>query len=79
MVWWKDDANWVKGCTRFVVDGRTPAVRPWKTWKHAVTIDMRQLGVKQGDAQERVRRQGAIGRTRAHPTVPGNPPYSPTL
>ena len=42
----KDDANCVKACTRFVVEGRTPVSRPNKTWRYILSAKTRLLNPK---------------------------------
>ena len=39
------DADGVKACTRFVVEGTAPVVRPRKTWQNTLSADMRLLKV----------------------------------
>lgn len=70
----KDDADWVKNCTKLVVEGSVPPGRPRMTWQSAVSNDMRLLGVNRRDAKDRSKWRSAIRRTRAHPATPGNPP-----
>ena len=41
----KDDADYVKACTRLVVEGKVPAGRPRKTWQNILSADRRLLKV----------------------------------
>ena len=41
----KDDADYVKACTRLVMEGKAPVGRPRKTWQNTMSIDMRLLKV----------------------------------
>ena len=41
----KGDADWVKACTRSLVEGTSPVGRPTKTWQNTVSADMRLLKV----------------------------------
>ena len=51
----KDDDAWVKKCTRLEVDGVRQRGRPQKTWRDVVVSDMKAVGLKIGDAQDRER------------------------
>ena len=36
----KDDADYVKTCTRLVVEGKAPVGRPMNTWQNTLSVDM---------------------------------------
>ena len=44
----KDDADYVKACTRLVVEGTAPVGRPRKTWRNTLSADMHLLKVYLG-------------------------------
>ena len=45
----KDDADYVKACTRLVVEGKALVGRPSKTWQNTLSADMRLLKVDPQD------------------------------
>lgn len=67
----KDDEDWVKGCTKLVVEGTAPVGRPRKTWQNSVSADLNLMGIDHRDARDRVKWKRAIGR-KANPAEPGN-------
>src|SRR5260221_21070 len=50
----KDDCDWVKGCTVLEVEGPKPRGGPKKTWMEVVKMDMKEMGLRRDDAQDRV-------------------------
>jgi hypothetical protein len=48
-----EDENWVKKCTTLAVAGSRPIGRPKTSWMAVVKGDMKRLGLKREDAQER--------------------------
>ena len=50
----KDDCDWVKGCTVLEVEGLKPRGRPKKTWMDVAKRDMKEMGLRWEDAQDRV-------------------------
>ena len=58
----KDADNWVSACRNMAVSGERGRGRGRKTWKECVADDMRQLRLRQEDAQDRaVWRNGILG------------------
>ena len=49
----KDDNDWVKRCMDFKIEGLRQKGRPKKTWMEVVCKDMKSLGLKKEDAQQR--------------------------
>ena len=49
----KDDADYVKACTRLVVEGKAPVGRPRKTWQNTLSADMHLLKVALQSIHER--------------------------
>src|SRR5260221_9939898 len=68
----KDDCDWVKGCTVLEVEGPKPGGRPKKTWMEGVKRDMREMGLRQADAQDRVEWRRRLKGGPANPGEPGN-------
>src|SRR5260221_12256533 len=50
----KDDCDWVKGCSVLEVEGPKPRGRTKKTWMEVGERDMKEMGLRRGDAQNRV-------------------------
>ena len=73
----KDDKDWVKKVTRKelkVDEDKNPKGRPHKTWRETVNGDMKSLGLREGDAQDRdYWRDGIHGAKRLNPGIPGKP------
>ena len=44
----KDDADYVKACSRLVVEGKAPVGRSMKTWQNTLSADMCLLKVDPG-------------------------------
>ena len=58
----KDADDWVSACRNMAVSGERGRGRGSKTWKECVADDMRQLRLRQEDAQDRaVWRNGILG------------------
>ena len=58
----KDADDWVSACRNMAVSGERGRGRCRKTWKDCMVDDMRQLRLKQEDAQDRaVWRNGILG------------------
>ena len=49
----KDVADYVKACTRLVVEGKAPVGRPRKTWENTASADRRLLKVDPRDVHDR--------------------------
>ena len=49
----KADDDWVKKCTKVEVVGKVGRGRGRKTWLQCVNSDMKDLGLKVGEAQDR--------------------------
>ena len=64
MVWTcptQGGGDWLKLCGKFVVNGTRGAGR--KTWKKCVDDDMRKLGLRVEDAQDRLKwKDGCLGK-----------------
>jgi hypothetical protein len=57
----KDDRDWVKACQRLEVGGKRGRGRGKKTWRECVEEDMRMFGLREVDAQDRMRwRRGIL-------------------
>ena len=56
----KTDDDWVKKCMSIEVDGKRGKGRPMKTWSSVVKHDMKVMGLKREDAQDRCRWMGGI-------------------
>ena len=56
----KNADDWVSGCRGFVVDGARPVGRPKNTWKQVLVKDLKGLGLKAKDAQDRTKWRVAI-------------------
>lgn len=66
----KDVDDWVSACRNLAVSGERGRGRGRKTWKECVTDDMRQLRLRQEDAQNRaVWRNGILGNRPTHASV----------
>jgi hypothetical protein len=66
----KDVDDWVSACRNMTVSGERGRGRGRKTWKECVTDDMRQLRLRQEDAQDRaVWRSGILGSRPTHASV----------
>jgi hypothetical protein len=50
----KENEDWVKGCTVLEVEGIKPRGRPKKTWFEVIRNDMKVVGLKREDAQDRI-------------------------
>ena len=62
----KNDADYVRACTRLVVEWKAPVGRPRKTWQNTVSADMRLLKVDPQDAHDRMK-WSAIGWSKGKP------------
>ena len=51
----KNEEDWVKGCTVLEVEGVKSRGRPKKTWLELIRNDMKAVGLKREDTQDRVR------------------------
>jgi len=49
----KNDANWVKKCMEYEVQGPTPRGRPKRTWKQVVREDCQARKMNREDAMDR--------------------------
>jgi glutathione S-transferase len=56
----REDCDWVKVCQWVEVNGKRGHGRGRKTWREWVEEDMKALGLRSEDAQERLRRRKAI-------------------
>ena len=69
----KDNVDYVKACTRLVVEGTAPVGRPRKTWQNTLSTNTRLLKVDpRGDDNDRKNR--AIGWHKANSAASGTPP-----
>ena len=60
----KADDDWVKKCTRVEVDGNVGRGRGRKTWLQCVNRDMKGLGLRVEEAQDRqLGRRKIFGKT----------------
>ena len=67
----KDEGDWVKRSASMVVEGARSVGRPKKTWHDAVRTDMKLLGLKPTDAQDRAQWRRAIKRPKSDPAESG--------
>ena len=67
------DADYVKACTRLVVEGKAPIGTMRKILQNTLSADMRLLKVDARDVQDRKKRK-AMGRLNANPAASGTPP-----
>ena len=59
----KEEGDWVRKCLSMEVDGTRPRGRPQKTWYDNVLQDMKKVGLKRADAQDRgVWRRRVLGK-----------------
>ena len=56
----KENDDWVSACRELQVEGTRPRGRPRKTWNECVADDIKQLGLRREDAQDRTRWSGLI-------------------
>ena len=54
------DDDWVRACQRVEVDGKRSRGRGKKTWRECVVEDLKVLGLKDEEAQNRLRSRKAI-------------------
>jgi hypothetical protein len=60
----KENTDWVKRCMEMEVVGQRPRGRPRKTWMEVVRNDMKKMGLRREDAQDRNRwKRGIRGKT----------------
>jgi hypothetical protein len=64
----KDDDDWVKRCSGFVVEGKRPVGRPSKSWNEVLREDLRELGLVPEEAQDR-----KLWRRKIHGCKPADP------
>ena len=64
----KENDDWVSACRELQVEGTRPRGRPRMTWNECVANDMKELGLRKEDAQDRTRWRGLISGNR--PTLP---------
>ena len=50
----KDESDWVSACRDITVAGEKGRGRSRKTWKECIMDDMRRMGFRKEDAQDRV-------------------------
>jgi len=51
----KEDADWVKKCIKYEVEGSSPRGRPKRTWKDVVQKDCQARNLNSEDAMDRGR------------------------
>src|SRR5450432_1712266 len=60
----KEDDAWVSACRELQVEGTRPIGRGRKTWNECVADDMKELGLRGEDAQDRIRWRGLMSGNR---------------
>lgn len=57
--WWghierREESNWLKRCQMIAVSGKRPLGRPKKSWREVVKRDIKDWGLKEGWARDRI-------------------------
>jgi len=58
----RKEEHWVKRCMELEISGCKPKGRPKKTWWETIQTDMKAVGLRKGDAMDRVRWRSGISR-----------------
>ena len=68
-----DEADFVKACTRLMLNGTALVVRLRKTWQNTLSVNMRLLNVDPRDVHHK-KKWRAIGRGKINLAESGTPP-----
>lgn len=69
-----EENSGVRRAGQVVVDGKRPRGRPKKTWESVVKEDLKQLGLKRGDALDRVKWSSVLAKPRPTSASQGTRP-----
>ena len=69
----KDEADFVKACTKLVLDGTALVARLRKTWQNTLSANMRLLNVDPRDVHHE-KKWRVIGWCQANPAASRTPP-----
>ena len=67
----KDDGNWTKRVMSYEVTGAKGRGRPKMMWRHVVERDMRSVGLRRRDADDRARWRRLLWQNRPTPASAG--------